>query len=444
MASYGIVGGGILGLTLALRLRQRGHDVTVFEAAAEIGGLASAWQIGPVTWDRHYHVMLYSDLSLRKLLDELGLSKECIWRETRTGFYTDGQFYSMSNAWEFLRFPPLRWIDKFRLALTILRASRVRDPEALEAIPVVDWLRKWSGRRVVDKIWLPLLRAKLGNCYEDTSAAFIWATIARMYAARKAGFKKEFFGYVRGGYARILQRFAEHLQKIGVTIETCMPVRQVRTGCLEFHDQSVRHFDKIVVTAAAPLAAQICPDLEVMERARLLQVRYLGIVCASLLLRQPLGPFYVTNITEDWVPFTGVIEMTALVDPSDFNHLSLIYLPKYVSPNDPLFEEDDTTIQQRLQMALARMYPHFQASDVVACRVSRVRHVFALSTLGYSQIVPPMTSSLPGVYFVNSSHIVHGTLNVNETVQLAERAVAVVEGGRSHVSGRPLVEGAPA
>jgi pSer/pThr/pTyr-binding forkhead associated (FHA) protein len=51
-----------------------------------------------------------------------------------------------------------------------------------------------------------------------------------------------------------------------------------------------------------------------------------------------------------------------------------------------------------------------------------VRHVFPISTLGYSDRVPAMTTSLPGVYLVNSAHIVNGTLNVNETVQLAERA----------------------
>ena len=31
-----------------------------------------------------------------------------------------------------------------------------------------------------------------------------------------------------------------------------------------------------------------------------------------------------------------------------------------------------------------------------------------------------MKTSIDGVYVVNSSHIVNGTLNVNETVQLAE------------------------
>ena len=47
-------------------------------------------------------------------------------------------------------------------------------------------------------------------------------------------------------------------------------------------------------------------------------VTYQGIVCASVLLRKPLDRFYVTNITDGWVPFTGVIEMPALVDRAEF------------------------------------------------------------------------------------------------------------------------------
>ena len=142
---WGVVGGGMLGLTLAHRLARQGRDVTVFEGADRLGGLASAWGLGPVTWDRHYHVTLFSDTALRGLLGELDLERELRWVRTRTGFYTGGRLYSMSNALEFLRFPPLGLVDKIRLAVTILHASRIRDWQSLERIPVADWLRRWSG-----------------------------------------------------------------------------------------------------------------------------------------------------------------------------------------------------------------------------------------------------------------------------------------------------------
>src|SRR5437763_12931639 len=109
---WAVVGGGMLGLTLALRLNEAGHHVELIEAADDLGGLASAWKLGDVVWDRHYHVTLLSDTYLRALLSELDLEREIHWVQTKTGFYTDGKLYSMSNTREFLRFPPLGLWDK--------------------------------------------------------------------------------------------------------------------------------------------------------------------------------------------------------------------------------------------------------------------------------------------------------------------------------------------
>jgi protoporphyrinogen oxidase len=413
-------------MLLAHRLARAGRHVTLFEAADHLGGLAGAWQLGDVVWDRHYHVILLSDTALRGVLAELGLADDLTWVETRTGFYTDGRLHSLSNSLEFLRFPPLGLLDKFRLGATIFYASKVRDWRRLERIPVADWLRRWSGRRTTEKIWLPLLRAKLGENYRQASAAFIWAIIARMYAARRTGLKKEMFGYVRGGYARILGRFAEVLADDGVEVRLGAPARRVDTAGgevrLTLASGDVETFDRMALTLPAPVAARVCPDLTADERDRLQGVQYQGIVCASLLLKQPLAGYYVTNITDDWVPFTAVIEMSALVDRSAFGGHSLVYLPKYVPPDDPAFALTDEEVRERFVSALERMYPHFRRDDVVAFRVSRVRHVLPISTLNYSERLPPVATSLPGVYLVNSTQIVNGTLNVNETVQLAERA----------------------
>ncbi|MCP3936742.1 MAG: FAD-dependent oxidoreductase, partial [Actinomycetia bacterium] len=102
MQHWGVVGGGMLGMTLAHRLRRQGHEVTLLEAGSGLGGLASAWSIGDVVWDRHYHVILLSDTHLRGLLGELGLESELHWSLAKTGFYADGEMHSMSNALEFL------------------------------------------------------------------------------------------------------------------------------------------------------------------------------------------------------------------------------------------------------------------------------------------------------------------------------------------------------
>jgi len=428
---FGIVGGGLLGLTLALRLAQRGQRVTMLEAADHVGGLADAWNLGHVTWDRHYHVTLLSDTHLRGILRELGLDDQMQWRRTRTGFLVDGQLHSLSNVWEFLRFPPLGLIDKLRLGWTIWYASKVRDSQALEEIPVADWLQKHSGRRTLERIWLPLLKAKLGAAWERTSAAFIWATIQRMYAARHSGHKHEMFGYLPGGYARMLAAFRQRLLELGIEIRTSCKVAEVRAGdeggmVLETGGQTLA-FDRVVVTTPAAVATQICPQLSAVESDRLRSVEYAGIICASLLLKKPLAGYYVTNIT-DPAPFTGVIEMTALVDPAELGGHTLVYLPKYVAADDPAWTKSDAEIQAEFVAALTKLYPQVSPSDVLAFRVSRVKHVFALSTLGYSRRVPPIETSIPGLFLVNSAQIVNSTLNVNETVRLAEASLETICG----------------
>ncbi|HEY9828781.1 MAG TPA: hypothetical protein V6D19_25460, partial [Stenomitos sp.] len=129
---------------------------------------------------------------------------------------------------------------------------------------------------------------------------------------------------------------------------------------------------------------------------------------------------------------TGVIEMTALVDRATFGGRSLVYLPKYLPAEDVDTAPTDAELQKTFLQALSRLYPHFDPSDAIAFQVSRVKYVVAIPTLGYSQKLPPMQTSVPGLYVINSAHILNGTLNVNETVQLAEQAAADLASATSH------------
>lgn len=423
---YGIIGAGVVGLGMARRLRAMGHDVTIFEASPHIGGLASSWKIGEVTWDRYYHVILLSDLIVRDLLTELGIDNECHWVETKTGFYTDSQMYSMSNSMEFLKFPPMRFIDKIRLGMTISVASRIQQWKYLERIPVAKWLKRWSGQHTLDKIWIPLLKSKLGDAYEETMASFIWATIARMYAARRSGLKKEMFGYVRGGYQRILSKFENRLRDHGVKFHLNYPITQVscESNVISVRSHEQQHnFDRLIITTNPHITAKLLPQLSSMELEKLRKLKYQGIVCASMLLKKPLDRFYVTNITDSWVPFTAVIEMGALVDRKEFAGHSLVYLPKYIAPDDDIFQENDESIQERFVTAIEKMYPHFSRSDIVAFQIAKVREVFAITTKDYSKNVLPFQSSIHNIWLVNSSQIVNGTLNVNESLNLVDRAL---------------------
>jgi len=429
--SVGIVGGGVLGMTLALRLSERGFKVTLIEGDSRMGGLASSMKIGNYTWDRFYHVILLSDSDLLDLLEMLGLRKDICWGRTKTGFFMDGHLYSMSNVIEFLTFPPLTLLDKFRLGWTIFYASKIKEWRKLDEILVSDWLKRLSGQKTFHKIWLPLLKSKLGENYNLTSATFIWAIIARMYGARKSGLKKEMFGYVKGGYARIIDRFQRYLDERGVKTLCQTHVTKISAGKngveTETSTGQSLMFGEVILTIPCSKIPEMCPQISWPEKERFQEILYQGVICAVLILRKPLTDYYITNITDEKVPFTAVIEMTNLVASEYFDGNSLVYLPRYMIAEDLFWKKTDKEIEGEFIVALESMYPKFNRENLLLFKVSRASQVLPVVTLNYStELLPPTNTSVNHVFVVNSAQIASGTLNVNEIVGLADRKAAEI------------------
>lgn len=430
MTATAVVGGGMLGLTVALRLAERGDRVTVIEAAPELGGLAAPWTLGGVRWDRHYHVTLASDVSLRGLLRDLGLDDRIRWVTTSTGFSTGGEVHPVNGPLDFLRLPSLGVVDKARLAGTLAYGTLIRDGRRLGRVPVERWLRRWSGDRTYERFWLPLLRAKLGAQHELASASFIWATIQRLTRARRNGLAEERFGYVPGGYATVLSALADRLGELGVDVRLDTPVCRIEGGSSPSvhlaRGGEPASFDRVVVTVAPPIAARIVAPLTGDERGRLEAVRMQGIACLSLLLDGPLTPHYLTYVTDPECPFTAVVDMTALVGVDELGGHGLVYLPKYVVPDDPVFDRSDDDLVAEFTSYLRRLHPGATDDRVVASRVSRVRHVMAVPTVDAADRPPPSRLAAGGVHLASSAHLVDATLNVDETVALAEQTAAVL------------------
>jgi protoporphyrinogen oxidase len=246
-----------------------------------------------------------------------------------------------------------------------------------------------------------------------------------MYAARRNGLKKEMFGFVSGGYAAIIHALEGKLEIEGVKLKTEHEAVEIKSGIdlkpiARFSNSHTEAFDHIIVTLPTFVAADICNGLLVEEINQLKKIEYLGIICASVVLGESLSPFYVTNITDTWVPFTGVIEMSALVEKKYFGGKALIYLPKYLNQNDRLFEATDEEIKKLFLSSLKQMYPKISDSDIKFIGIARAKRVLALPTLNYSAQLPNINTTIPGVYILNTAHITDGTLNVDETIMVAE------------------------
>jgi protoporphyrinogen oxidase len=422
-----VIGAGMLGLATAVGLGRRGAGVAVdvYEGAEQPGGLATWQDYGEFVWDRFYHCIVPSDRALVGFVRELGLGDRLRWTVTRTGFYGEGACHSVSDTAEFLRFPLLPLADKLRLGAALAYCARIRDWRRLEAVWAEDWLRRLCGRRAWETMWRPLLRAKYGEAYRRVSAVAIWAAITRLYSARQPGVGREMLGYVEGGYRTILGAAMARVEAAGGKIRLGAAVARIERAGRRFlvvTGDGTEEFDQVVVTVPATLAARLLPDLAV-DRARLARIEYLGVVCLALVLDRALSPFYILNIADDQVPFTGVIGMSNLVAPDQTAGRHLVYLPKYVPAADPFYAAGDDAVRAAFFAGLRRMFPAFDERWVVRSVVSRAPRVQPLQVLGYSRLVDDTPSPAPGLHVVNTARLANATLNNDEVVRLAQGLV---------------------
>lgn len=441
----GILGGGITGLTSAFYLLRAGADVTVLESRPQLGGLATYFNFGKFSWDKFYHCILTSDQPLLKLVEDLGLTSELRWTETKVGFFAEHALYPMTSSLDFLRFPPLSLWQKARLGLGVLYTSRIKEGRPLEKLLASDWLTRIFGEANYRKMWGPLLKCKLGACREEASAAFIWATIARLYSTReKDASKKERLGYVRGGYRTVVNRLISEIEKMGGTIVTGDAIVQVTgsRGTVEITTSNRSFlFENAISTVPSPVLAKIAPQLSREYKKKLLQVKYLGVVCVVLVLRRKLSPYYVTNLVDEDLPFTGIIEMTNLISGDETAGFHLVYLPKYTSPGDPLFEASDDEIWQTFWKSLQRVSPDVTESDIETRYMFRERFVQPLPVIDYSALVPQMRTTVHGLLVANTTQIINSTLNNNEMVKIAHRAVEALAENRTMAEPKTVADG---
>jgi protoporphyrinogen oxidase len=443
-----VVGGGVLGLTLAWRLLGLGHKVDLLESSPFFGGLATASDYDEFRWDRFYHCILPSDDRLIGLLTELGLAGELRWKRTRTGYFGGGRFHEMTGGADFLRFPLLTFLEKARLGAALACATRFSDPQRLYSIPASEWLTKLCGRRTFEVFWQPLLRAKFGAYHDRVAAVFMWATLQRLWKRPAAGRPRGSLGYVHGGYDAILRSLTLQLVSRGAKLLHSVRIDAIRAGepapagdgapasCrIDFtrpgEVAESRRYDRVFFTAPVSEARRLAdatlrPAVERFAREHPAASTYLGVACTVVVMKRPLTPFYVLNLADPRLELTGLIEMTNLIDPAaETAGRSLLYLPRYADSADPVFDESDEAILRcAIDRGLKLLFPDLDDKDLVRRSVHRARHVQALPVVQEAPRGPAIPPLEPSFQIVNSALLRAATLNNNEIVGLADDFVA--------------------
>jgi protoporphyrinogen oxidase len=424
----GIVGGGVLGATLALRLTQAGADVTLLERSPTLGGLAGAMDFDGHRVDRFYHVIVPSDERMLALAEELGLTDEITFSPVGVGFFAEGQMYPFNGLADFARFPVLSPWGRARLAWFVLQCQLRRSYDGLEDVPLKKWLTKHCGKKVVEKIWKPLLDSRFDSSHDELPATYLWARTNRMRSARKTGEKGEVMGCMRGGHERLITAAANRAAELGADIRLGAGVEGLvmegdRVAGVRV-DGELERFDLTISTLQPPALRRLLP----MGLHGLLDAypqRYLGCVCLVLKMKKSLLPYYSVNITEP-TPITTVVETTHVVGTEHTGGHHLAYLPKYCERSAPEFTEDDQSIYDRFTAMYKRLAPEFSHDDVVAWTVQRAPLVEPVHALGTNPRVAPVWPGVDGLALASASQIYPRLLNGDSVVRMAEGVAAEV------------------
>ena len=402
----GVIGGGLMGTSLAYFLARAGQQVTLIEQNAELGGLSSTVQFDDgLTIPRYHHYLLPSEAQSLDVIDQLDLRHSVRFRAMQSGVITNGDFSPMQSVWDLLHFDAIRLRDRLRLGYTLLRARLSNDWQALDGISAEEWLVRVGGRSNFEEIWAPLLDAKFDYEYRDVPATFIWGWLRRMFHQQSGASMRASIGHLDGGFRTLIDAMAVSIVGSGGTIRTQTRVREI--DLTQAHVRQVRtqtgilHFDAVMAAIPAPEFNRLLLSAEGSYLKSLSDARYLGLICPALVVERPLSDYWTLVLTDPSSPFSSIVEMPHPTQPE----LSVVYLPKYTSPNSDWMGVPDEDIRDAWMLRLRQIFPTLKPEQILHFVVNRSRYVEPIHFLNSSTNLLPIRTPWEGLYLANSSQV---------------------------------------
>lgn len=431
MARVGIVGGPG-GLALAHDLSRR-HDVTLFEAADDLGGLARSVAFGDIRIESYYHFICGPDAGYARKLGELGLEDRLRWTPTGMGFFLHGTLYPMTTALDLLRVDQLPVTGRLRYGLHALYCSLRRSWRGLDRIAAERWLRRWLGPATYQATWFPLLDGKFDESRAAISAAWVWHRIHRVARSRRTPLHRERLGHLAGGTEVLFEAIVRECRARGVAFHPGTSVERIvvaggRAVGLRTADGRQWPFDRVVSAVPLPLFLRMTPDLPEDYRERLAGIRFIGVVCVVLRLRESFSEYFWLNINDARVPYSGVIEYTRLNPAMTPDGSTILYVPLYLPASHLRFGWSDAQLVDECVAALPVVNPRFDRSWVIDAMVGRDRHAQVVCPAGFGERVPPHATPVDGLYLIESSQLFPSDRTISGTIDLAREVATLIDG----------------
>ena len=415
-----IIGAGFGGLAAAYDLKKAGNEVTIFESANYVGGLASGFKEPHWDWsvEKFYHHWFQSDASMMGLIQELGLQDKVIFPRPLTVMYYNEKFYPFDSIINALRFPGLGFgLNKIRFGFVGLFLRLTNNWRALEKVTADEWMLKYAGKQVYEQMWKPLIVGKFGPFYKDVNMAWMWARI-------KARTTR--LGPFEGGFQQFADLFAEKLRAMGVEIRLGAPIKFIKqnqaSGGLNV---DVESFDKVLVTTSPSLMAKMCPDLPENYLKGLLELKSMGAVVMVLSLKHQLsqqGYYWFSLPKEAGFPLLALVEHTNFVSKDHFGGDRIVYAGDYLEVGHEYFSLSDEELLERFIPAFKRINPAFEKDWVKKVWVNKTNYAQPVPLVNHSKNIPAIQTPIEGLYFASMSQVYPWDRGTNFAVEIGRRA----------------------
>jgi protoporphyrinogen oxidase len=417
-----VLGGGALGLTVALRLAQRGEDVVLFEREPQPGGLAAGFPLGHAYLEKFYHHLFRSDTSAIALIVELGLEEKLMWPRPKTALLIGDKPRQLDSVGTVLRFEPLPFLDRLRLGAATAYLRLEPNYHRLERSTADAWLRRWMGSRVYETVWRPQLQAKFGDHFDEIVMAWMWARLH---------FRSASLGYLRGGFQQLYDALVERIEGLGGRVHFGTTVEGIRrsgneelcvtttSGEFELH--------RVISTLPTRLTINLAPELQGAFAKTFGTLESYGAHSVVLSLNQPLTDIYWLSINDPDYPFLALVEHTNYMPKSDYDGRHIVYLGNYLPMQHPLFHKPEEEVVEEFIPSLRRINPDFRPDWITEHRMFKAPFAQPLVTMGYAQRLPGHVTPVPNLYLANMSQVYPQDRGQNYSVAMANRLVSSLD-----------------
>ena len=423
-----VVGGGISGLSAAYFALRKGFTVELFESTGQLGGLASSFDWGGLTFEKYYHFICGEDHELIELANKLGIAEQMRFRPTKTAIFYNGRYFPFSSSLNLLKFSPLSLLSRLRFGLNIINSKYSREWERLDRISAKEWLIQKIGKKAYAVIWHPLLKIKFGSFYDQISAAWVWHRIHRVASSRRSLFSKEKMGYFIGGTQTLINALEKNIKELGGRIRLNSEIVKIEQNKTSFNllsdSQQFRNYDKIILAIPLPLAAKSVQGLDSVYSQKLSAIKFIGVVCGVFRLKKEVTDAFWLNINDPQIAVNGFIEYTNLNSLGGATSDKILYVPFYLPLDDRWFSLDDQSLKTELFKMIQVVNPTIRKDDLIGFNAFRSAYAQAICTTGFKDKRPLFKTPIENLYLLDATQLYPSDRVLSALIGQADKLIA--------------------